>query len=58
MYSWLESILNIPSQYANTNVTYACIALLAVGVGCVMAFMLGSIRTILKMFTARRNEDR
>ena len=56
MYQWLENILNIPSQYANSNIVYGCLALISVGVGSVFAFLLGSIRTIIKMFTARRSE--
>lgn len=54
MYSWLDSILNIPSQYANSTITYICAFLVAVAVGAVFAFSLGTVRTVLKMFTQRK----
>lgn len=58
MYQWLSNIFAIPATNVNTNVVYACIALTAVGVGSVFAFLLGSIRTIVKMFTTRRSDSR
>lgn len=56
MYSFIENIFNIPAQYANSTIVYVCAFLVSIGVGGVLAFMLGTIRTLLKMFTQRKGD--
>lgn len=56
MYSFIENILGIPSQYANSTITYVCAFLVSIGVGGVFTFLLGTIRTLMKMFTQRKGD--